>query len=300
MYSSSSSSPSPSHDHEPKTNDVYHRSLQNSRYPSFRFLDYSNPIQNELKNPSSTTNDAGKQQNNVKKIVWFFSYSVLGNHKDVEKQNKHTYSYSYSCDVCNKVFTSNKALNGHKGVIHPQTAPPSSFEQSHIDCSKYLPPIFYNTKKRRPRRRRRRYMNIDDDVIAAETLLHISRGGYEGSSVNIDVNHRGAEREKLSCNMMDDDEKKKKKKEQGVFLTSGDIDETLKDNSHNEKKLVLRFKIPKGKIFQTSQDCKEPSTSNHGIEEKKINEGVTEVGSKVVKNFDLNELPSDDFEDETN
>ncbi|RHN43992.1 putative transcription factor C2H2 family [Medicago truncatula] len=287
MSSSSSSSPCPSHDHEPKNNDVYHRSLQHSGYPSFRFLDYSNPIQNELKNPSSTTNDAGKQQNNVKKIVWFFSYSVLGNHKDVEKQNKHT----YSCDVCNKVFTSNKALHRHKichaqeSVIHPQTASQSSFEQSHIDCSKYLPPISYKTKKRQ-RRRRRRYMNTDDDVIAAETLLHISRGGY------------GTKRQKLSCNMMDDDEKKKK--EQGVLLTSGDIDETLKDNCHNEKKLALRFKIPKGKIFQTSQDCKEPPTSNHGIEEKMINEGVTELGPKVVKNFDLNELPSDDFEDETN
>jgi len=296
-----SSSSSPSHDHEPKTNEVvYHRSLQNSRYPSFHFLDYSNPIQNELKNPSSTTNDAAKQQNKTKKkIIWFFSYSVTSNHKDDEKQNKHT----YSCDVCNKVFTSNKALNGHKichtqeGVIHPQTASPSSFEQKHIDCSKYLPPISFKTKKRQ--RRRRRYMNIDDDVIAAETLLHISCGGYEGSSANIDVNHRGAKSQKLSCNMMNDDEKKKKK-EQGVLLTSGDIDETLKDDSHNEKKLVLRFKIPKGKIFQTSQDCKELPSSNHGIEEKKINEGVTELGSKVVKNFDLNELPSDDFEDETN
>jgi len=35
-------------------------------------------------------------------------------------------------------------------------------------------------------------------------------------------------------------------------------------------------------------------------EEKKINEAETEIGSKVVKNFDLNELPSDDFEDESN
>jgi len=245
-----SSSSSPSHDHEPKINDVYHRSN-----PSFRFLDYSNPIQNELKNPSSTTNDSGKQNNvKKKKIIWFFSYSVPGNHNDVEKQNKHT--YSYSCDVCNKVFTSNKAFNGHKichtqkGFVHPQTAAPSSFEQSHIDCSKYLPPISYNTKKRKPCRRRR-YTNIDDDLIAAETLLHISRGGYEGSSANINVNHHGTKRQKLSCHMIDDDEKKQK--EQGVLLTSGDIDGTLKDNSHNEKNLVLRFKIPKGKIFQTSQ-----------------------------------------------
>jgi len=38
----------------------------------------------------------------------FFSYFVPHNHSDVGKQNKH------SCDVFNKVFTSNKALNKHK------------------------------------------------------------------------------------------------------------------------------------------------------------------------------------------
>ena len=40
------------------------------------------------------------------------------------------------------------------------------------------------------------------------------------------------------------------------------IDESLKNNSHNEmNKLVLRLKIPKDKIFQTSQDCKEHDSS---------------------------------------
>ena len=43
-----------------------------------------------------------------------------------------------------------------------------------------------------------------------------------------------------------------------------------------------------------------PSDDFEDSEEKKINEVETEIGSKVVKNFDLNELPSDDFEDESN
>jgi len=222
----------------PKTNHVDHISLQKPKYPSFSFIDYSNPNHNKTKTLSSTTNDSGKQ-----KIIWFFSYSV----NDVGK---------HSCDVCNKVFTSKKALNGHMICHSPTAAAPSSVAQSYDDH--FLPP------------KKRRYMNIEDDVIAAESLLHISHGGFEGSTTNINVNHRGAKRQKLFCNMMDANNKKKKK-EHDVLLTSD-----------------------KGKIFQTSQDCKEPAASNHGIEEKKINEGETEIGSKVVKNFDLNKLPSDD------
>jgi len=101
---------------------------------------------------------------------------------------------------------------------------------------------------------------------------------------------------------MDDNEKVK---EQVVLLkidhVISDFDESLTNNRHNEmKKLVLRLKIPKDKIFQTSQDCKEHDSSNNDIEKKKINESETELGSIVVMNFDLNELPSDGFEDETN
>ena len=44
-------------------------------------------------------------------------------------------------------------------------------------------------------------MNIDDEVTAVETLLHISLGGYEGSTTNIDVNHSGAKRQKIPSNM---------------------------------------------------------------------------------------------------
>ena len=137
-----------------------HKPTTNAKYPSFSFID---------------TNHAGKQ-----KIIWFFSYS-----NDVGKQNKH------SCDVCNKVFTSNKALNGHmrchsqKGITNTPTAPPSSIDDQ------FLPP-----------KKRKRYMDIDDEVTAAaETLLHISREGYEGSTANIDVNHSGAKRQEIPRNM---------------------------------------------------------------------------------------------------
>lgn len=126
--------------------------------------------------------------------------------------------------------------------------------------------------------------------------------GYEETTTNFDVNHNhDSKRQKFSSNIMDDNEKVK---EQVVLLkidVISDFDESLTNNSHDEmKKLVLRLKIPKDKIFQTSQDCKEHDSSNNDIEEKKVNESETELGSIVVTNFDLNELPSDGFEDETN
>jgi hypothetical protein len=222
------------------------------------------------------------------KITWVFSSSLHKHNHDDGKLKNHT------CDVCNKVFSSNSALNGHmrwhtqkgskKGVIIHSPTAPSSSEQSQLeflpstDLSKYLPPISYKTKKRSPRRRR--IADNDEEItIAAKTLLYMSYGGYEGST----------KRQKISSNTVDDNEKMK---EQGVLLT--------RCVCHNEKNLVLRLKIPKDKIFQTSQDCKEPAGSSCDIEGKKnINEEETELGSRVVRNFDLNELPSDDFEDET-
>jgi hypothetical protein len=149
-----------------------HKPTTNAKYPSFSFIDI---------------NHAGKQ-----KITWIFSYSVpTHNHNDVGKQNKH------SCDVCDKVFTSNKALNEHKrchsqnGITNTPTAAPSSIDDQ------FPPP------KKRQALRRKRYMDIDDDDegTVAETLLHISRGGYEGSTANIDVNHSGAKRQKIPSNM---------------------------------------------------------------------------------------------------
>lgn len=137
-----------------------------------------------------------------------------------------------------------------KGIIHPPIAA-SSLEQSPhqflpVWLVKILTPISYKTNKRRLRRRR--YIIDDEELLnAARTLQqYMSHGGYEGSTDNLDVNHRDSKRQTLSCNMMDDNEKMK---EQGVLLTSGhvvsDIDQMWKDNSRDENNLVLRLKNPK-------------------------------------------------------
>jgi len=234
------------------------------------------------------------------KITWVFSSSLHNHNHDDGKLKNHI------CDVCNKVLSSNNALKEHmiwhtqKGLkngimIHSPPTTPSSLEQSHLeflpatDLSKYLPPISYKTKKRSPRRRH--FADNDEEItIAAQTLLYMSRLGYDGSTTNLDVNHRHGKRQKISSNTVDVNEKMK---EQGVLLT--------RCICHNEKNLVLRLKIPKDTNFQTSQDSKEPAGSNHDIEGKKnVSEDETELGPRVVRNFDLNELPSDDFEDETN
>ncbi|RHN78770.1 putative transcription factor C2H2 family [Medicago truncatula] len=233
-------------------------------------------------------NNGGTLKKTIK-ITCVFSSSLHNHDHDDGKPKNHT------CDVCNKVFLSNNALKGHmrwhtpkglkKGtIIHSPTAQ-SSLEQSHLefllatDLSKYLPPISYKTKKRSPRRRR--IADNDEEItIAAKTLLYLSHGGYEGST----------KRQKISSNTVDDNEKMK---EQGVLLT--------RCVCHNEKNLVLKLRIPKDTIFQTSQDSKEPAGSNLDIEGmKNVSKDETELGSRVVRNVDLNELPSDDFEDENN
>lgn len=131
-----------------------HKPKTNVKYPSFSFIDYS------------TTNHTAKQ-----KIIWTFSYSVTThNHNSVGKQNKH------SCDICNKVFTSNKALNGHmrfhsqKGITNTPTAAPSSIDDQ------FLPP------KKRLALRRKRYCDIDDELTAAAENT---------------LNHSGAKRQKI-------------------------------------------------------------------------------------------------------
>jgi len=88
-------------------------------------------------------------------------------------------------------------MNGHmrchsqKDITNTPTAAPPSIDDQ------FLPP------KKRQALRRKRYMDIDDGEVTApaETLLHISRKGYEGSTANIDVNHNGAKRQKIPSNM---------------------------------------------------------------------------------------------------
>jgi len=91
---------------------------------------------------------------------------------------------------------------------------------------------------------------------------------------------------------------------------SNDIDETpvtkVKDNSNSRKSLVLRFKIPHSsstdnKILQTSEGCSQHASID--IEETKTNNEADTGKEKshkerVVRNFDLNELPREDVADE--
>jgi hypothetical protein len=128
---------------------------------------------------------------------------------------------SFSCNVCNKSFSSNKALNGHmrshtqKGFKKSNTTTASSpssssslleleqnkkrnHHQDHdqlplaIDLSNYLPPRTYKTNKRH-----NRFFNDDDARIAAQALLDMSRGKFL-SFDDYDVNNRDCKRIKLS------------------------------------------------------------------------------------------------------
>jgi uncharacterized Zn-finger protein len=128
---------------------------------------------------------------------------------------------SFSCNVCNKHFSSNKALKGHmrshtqKGFKKCTTTASSSssllleLEQNKkrnrhdqdydqlppaIDLSNYLPPRTYKTNKRR-----NRFFNDDDARNAAQALLDMSRGKFLNfADDNDDANNRDCKRIKLS------------------------------------------------------------------------------------------------------
>ncbi|CAJ2678855.1 unnamed protein product [Trifolium pratense] len=106
------------------------------------------------------TND----QNRILKIT-FFSSSVRN--KEKQQQEK-----PYLCRVCERAFTSNRALNGHMRC-HSSKKGTSPFLtcQDAIDLSRFLPPKTYKTRKRS-----RRFF-IDDDVReVAQSLLDMSCG----------------------------------------------------------------------------------------------------------------------------
>ncbi|KAK2454445.1 zinc finger protein [Trifolium repens] len=148
---------------------------------------------------SSARNDNNNNNNNAVVVV---------DHGEKKQQNMK----SFSCNVCKKSFSSNKALNGHmrshtqKGFKKSTTTTASplsssslleleqnkkrNHHQDHdqlppaIDLSNYLPPRTYKTNKRR-----NRFFNDDDARIAAQALLDMSRGKFL-SFDDYDVNNR--------------------------------------------------------------------------------------------------------------
>jgi hypothetical protein len=202
-----------------------------------------------------------------------------------------------------------------------------------INLSKYLPPSSHKTKKRSIMRRNM----IDHELLnAAHILLDMYRGGGADSddyhtpkrlklSSNV-TNNDNIQKQDSGDNDETPGTKvkgiNKNNREKSLVLrfkiqpsSSNDTGETpdtkVKVHYNNTKKsLVLRFKIPHSlstdnKILQTSEGC-----SQHGsidIEEMKKNDECETRREqshkelkleKVVRNFDLNELPMDDVVDE--
>ncbi|XP_027189393.1 uncharacterized protein [Cicer arietinum] len=197
------------------------------------------------------------------------SCSLSSPHDHDDVKHKH------ACVLCHKVFPSNKVLYGHmrshsqkdsKAIQPPPitTTSPDSKKQSNntddqpilptIDLEKYFPPRSHQTKKRRSK------SIIDYELINVAQIL-------------CDMSRSDPKRLKLSTNI--DNQKNKEHV-------------TIVKNNNNEKKLVVRFKIPKDK-----------EVKNNEGETKK--ESSHQLGSRgVVKDFDLNEIPVDVADEQAN
>jgi len=196
---------------------------------------------------------------------------------------------NHSCVLCGKTFSSVNARNGHM-KSHSQYGSKKeskNYDQDQfppVDLRKYFPPMRYVTKKRSWN-----YV-IHVEACVAETMLDLS----QRLPNNLEVNHRVMKRIKLCRNG--------KIKEQGGVVKHC-VDETIvKENDKiNEKnKLVVRLKIPNGLVIQKSQGSNPPASNDDNEENNNTDEEPTqELGSNVVRDFDLNELPVDDDADQT-
>ncbi|KAK2402094.1 zinc finger protein [Trifolium repens] len=209
---------------------------ENNKTPTNNADQPNNIINNFLSSKNNLVLQQPKTNNNqtqgrILKITFFMSSArndnnnnnvvVVDDDHGVKQQNMK----SFSCNVCNKPFSSNKALNGHmrshkhnQKVLKKCTTTASSdsssssllleleqnkkrnhHDQDHdqlppaIDLSNYLPPITYKTNKRR-----NRFFNDDDARNAAQALLDMSRGKFLNFDDDDDVNNRDCKRIKLS------------------------------------------------------------------------------------------------------
>jgi len=233
----------------------------------------------------------------------FTTGNALGGHKAFHSgnnfhlgkinKNKHVdgIKINHSCELCSKAFSSVNALNGHMKSHSPYGSKKGSknYDQDQfppIDLRKYLPPMRYVTKKRTWN-----YV-IDVEADVAEAMLDMS----ERSPNNLDVNHRVRRRIKLCRNVGGNG----KIKDQGGVVKHC-IDETIvreKDKINEKNKFVVRLKIPNGLVIQKSEASNDDNEENNNTDEPD-EEPTHELGSNVVRDFDLNELPVDDDADET-
>jgi hypothetical protein len=199
-------------------NDNNKNPKNNVDQPNNNFLSLKHNI--VLQQPQTNNNQT---QGRILKITFFLSSArnhnnnnnapvVVDDDLDGKQQQKMK---SFSCNVCNKSFSSNKALNGHmrwhtqKGFKKSTTTASWSLleleqnkKMNHhqdqdqlppaIDLSNYLPPRTYKTNKRG-----NRFFNDDDARNAAQALLDMSRGKFLNFDDD-DVNNRDSKRIKLS------------------------------------------------------------------------------------------------------
>ncbi|GAU34424.1 hypothetical protein TSUD_393770 [Trifolium subterraneum] len=183
MINTSSFSSSPHFHHHQQQHSV----LQNQRN--------KNP-KNYIINKNNHDQCFGIEENNnnvvlpgrrILKITWFMSSARnYNNNNDVvvddhgEKQRKK--KPCFLCQVCDKIFSSNKGLNVHmrchaqrkKGTITSSSLELEPNEKDYqLPLSNYLPPINYKTNKRR-----KRYFIDDNTRNAAQALLDMSRGKF--------------------------------------------------------------------------------------------------------------------------
>jgi len=200
-----------------------------------------------------------------------------------------------------------------------------------IDLSKYLPPRSHQTKKRTISERNM----IDDELMnAAHILLDMSRGRDDDDHTpkRLKLSSNATDNETLQKQDSSDNDETPGTKMKGInknniekslvlrfkiqpssFNVTGETPDTKVKVPYNntKKSLVLRFKIPHSlptdnKIFQTSEGCSQHGSIVDIQEMKKNNEGETgreqshnELKSeRVVRNFDLNELPPNGVTDE--
>ncbi|XP_058733343.1 uncharacterized protein LOC131604949 [Vicia villosa] len=261
--------------------------------------------------------------------------SSLSHHRNPKNNNHHHHDQCHKptvhkCEFCHKVFPTGQALGGHKTchrsnkqihddhvnkvyktmkvtfslscspsnhnsdvdakqkrhswtrvfkttVHHPPTA--STLKPSQQE---ELPAVdllsFLPPRLYNTKKRSRRYLVHDGLANNTAPILPLLEMSCE-SIPNLDLNHREYKRMKLSINGNDTEMMQK----QDVLPTSGRIDETVVNMSEGEINIESLHEL--GSRVIRNFDLNDLPTND-----------VETVVSRVVRNFDLNDLPANDVE----